>query len=135
MYDENCQGITVSFQILNDAIDPNNIKWQLDFTNPEGKEDEIQSWKTIYKIETRYIGFKNARIESWYGHYWEYMNRSKVSYLSDDLKAKCYDEFLRIDKGNHLNFIRKPALDGFLVGSTFAQAAIEAKYYSIPDSE
>lgn len=133
LYDETHQGISVSFQILVDDVNPNNIQWQLTFTNPQGKADEIQSWKAIYKIESRYIGFINARVGSWYGHYWEYMNRSNVSHLADDVKSACYTAFLELDKEKYLNFIRKPALEAFIAGSTLAQAAIEAKQYSTPN--
>lgn len=132
LYDETHKGVSVIFQIITDDANPNNIQWQINFSNPDGKQDEIESWKTIYKIESRYIGFVNARVESWYGHYWEYMNRSKVSHLPDDVKSDCYEAFLEIDKEKYLNFIRKPALEGFLSGSTLAQAAIEVKQYSTP---
>lgn len=132
LYDESHKGISVSFQIDTDDANPNNIKWQITFSNPDGKHDEIESWKTIYKIESRYVGFVNARVESWYGHYWEYMNRSKVAHLPDETKKNCYEAFLEIDKEKYLNFIRKPALEGFLSGSTLAQASIEAKQYSTP---
>lgn len=132
LYDTHHMGISVSFRILVDDMDPNKIQWQVDFTNPQGKVDEIESWNTIYKIRSRYVGFINARLEGWYRHYWEYMNASAVSGFPDDVKRLCYETFLQKDQEGFLNFIRKPALDGFLVGSTLAQAAIEAKHYSNP---
>lgn len=131
LFDNSHKGIAVTFQIESDDVNPNNIKWHINFANPDGKHDEIESWKTIYKIESRYVGFVNARVESWYGHYWEYMNQSKVSYLSEQTKWDCYETFLEIDKDKNLNYIRKPALEGFLAGSTLSQAAIEARLYSL----
>jgi hypothetical protein len=61
------------------------------------------------------------------------MNRSTVSHLPDDVKSACYEAFLKIDKEKYLNFIRKPAVEAFIAGSTLAQAAIEAKQYSTPN--
>jgi hypothetical protein len=132
LYDEKHRGITVAFQIVNDDIDPNNIQWQITFSNPDNKNDEIESWKTIYKIESRYRGFVNARIEKFYRHYWEFINDSDIAHLAiEDRKLACFKSYEK-DESLQLNFIRKPALVGFLTGSTLSQAAIEARHYSIP---
>ncbi len=132
VYDVNHKGINVEFRILNDNTNPNNIIWEIIYTNPDGNYDEIESWKTIYKIESRYVGFINARIEKWYSHYWEFMYSGRISRLDEATKKECYQAFLEIDEKKELSFIRKPALEGFLTGSTLSQAAIEAKYYSLP---
>lgn len=132
LFDDTHQGISVSFQILVDDINPNKIQWLITYTNPQGKNDEVESWKTIYKIESRYVGFVNARVEKWYRHYWEFINDLDLSHLSlADRQLTCFKSYEK-DESLQLNFIRKPALEGFLAGSTLAQAAIEAQYYSIP---
>lgn len=134
VYDETHKGISVAFQILTDNINPDEIEWQMTFTNPDNKNDEVESWKTIYKIESRYKGFVNGRIEKWYRHYWEFINDTDIAHLSDDdRKLACFKSYEK-DESLQLNFIRKPALVGFLTGSTLSQAAIEAKHYSIPPS-
>lgn len=132
LYDATHKGITVTFVISVDDINPENIQWQILFANPDNKNDEIESWKTIYKIDTRYKGFVNARIEKWYRHYWEFINDSDLAHLSvADRKLTCFKSYEK-DETLQLNFIRKPALTGFLNGSTLSQAAIEAKHYSLP---
>jgi hypothetical protein len=132
LYDSTHRGITVTFLITVDNINPENIQWQISFTNPDNKNDEIESWKTIYNIDGRYKGFVNARIEKWYRHYWEFINDSDLAHLSvDDRKLTCFKSYEK-DESLQLNFIRKPALTGFLNGSTLSQAAIEAKHYSTP---
>lgn len=134
VYDQTHRGITVTFNISVDDIDPNNIQWDINFSNPDNKNDEIESWKTIYKIEGRYKGFVNARIEKWYRHYWEFMNDSDLQHLAEADRALTCFKALEKDESLLLNFIRKPALIGFLNGSTLSQASIEAKHYSTPDT-
>lgn len=132
IYDKTHKGISVTFQITIDNINTENIQWQVNYNNPDNKNDEIESWKTIYKIDGRYKGFVNARIEKWYRHYWEFINDTDLAHLSvADRKLACFKSYEK-DESLQLNFIRKPALVGFLTGSTLAQAAIEAKHYSIP---
>lgn len=132
LYDETHKGISMIFDIVTDNASPDEIEWQITFFNADGKNDEIESWKAIYKIESRYRGFASARIEKWYRHYWEFINDSDMSHLSlNDRKLTCFKSYEK-DQSLQLNFIRKPALEGFLNGSTLAQAAIEVKYYAIP---
>lgn len=134
LYDETHKGIIVTFKLLVDSIIPENIVWQIIYINPDDMKDEVESWKTIYNIDSRYKGFVNARIEKWYRHYWEFMNDSDLVHLSeDDRRLTCFKAYEK-DESLQLNFIRKPALIGFLTGSTLSQAAIEAKQYSIPPS-
>lgn len=59
------------------------------------------------------------------------MNNAKLASLGEANKAQAYDVFLELNEENYLNFIRRPALNGFLSGSLLAQAEIQAKYYSI----
>jgi hypothetical protein len=132
LYDTTHRGITVTFAIAVDDINPENIQWDIVFANPDNKNDEIESWKTIYNIDERYKGFVNARIEKWYRHYWEFINDSDLAHLSEgDRRLTCFKGYEK-DESLQLNFIRKPALTGFLNDSTLSQAAIEAKHYSLP---
>lgn len=129
-YDSTHKGITVSFQVTADNSKIDDITWEIIYTNPDNKVDEVISWKGIYDIDNRYQGFVKARIEKWYRHFWEYMNSSRLAVLGEANKTQAYDVFLELDEENSLNFIRRPALNGFLSGSLLAQAEIQAKYYS-----
>jgi len=129
-YALNHKGITIDLKIGIDDKILENITWVITFQNPEHKNAQISSWKTIYAIDSRYQGFIQGRIEKWYRHFWEYMNKSSLSGLTESVKILTYDAFLELDEENYLNFIRRPALNSFLAGSLMAQAAIEATYYS-----
>lgn len=129
-YDSAHKGITVSFQVTTDNAKIDDIKWGITYTNPDSKIDEVISWKSIYDIDNRYQGFVKARIEKWYRHFWEYMNSASLASLGETIKAQAYDVFLELDEENYLNFIRRPALNGFLSESLLAQAEIQAKHYS-----
>jgi hypothetical protein len=131
LYDSQHKGITVTFEITVDDIYPENIQWDINFSNPDNKKDEIESWKTIYHIDSRYKGFVSARIEKWYRHYWEFINDSDLAHLSvDDRKLTCFKSYEK-DESLQLDFVRKPALTAFLKDSTLSQATIEAKRYSL----
>ncbi len=130
-YDSSHKGITVSFHIAVDHMNVEDIVWGITYTNPDNKIDEVTSWKEIYDIDNRYQGFVKARIEKWYRHFWDYMTSSNLSFLDDTIKTLTYEQFLELDEESYLNFIRRPALNGFLSGSLLAQAKIQAKHYSI----
>ncbi len=132
LYDSTYKGLSITLHIVTDSINPDEIEWQMLFDNGDNKNDEIESWKTIYKIKSRYKGYVNARIETWFRHYWEFINDSDYSHVSVADRNVFYFKFLSKDESLKINFIRRPAVVGFLNGSTLAQAAIEAKHYSIP---
>lgn len=129
-YDTTHKGITVSFQVIADHIKIDDITWRITYSNPDNKDQEVISWKTIYDIDNRYQGFVKARIEKWYRHFWGYMNSVRLASLTEATKAHAYDVFLELDEESYLNFLRRPALNGFISGSLLAQAEIQAKHYS-----
>jgi len=129
-YDSLHKGIDIAVSIVTDHIDIDQITWNIVYTNPDNKTDEITSWRTIYDIDVRYRGFIGARVDKWYSHYWSFQSHGKTSSLSDSEKANVYDAFLELDEEYYINFLRRPALNAFIAGSTLAQAAIEAKLYS-----
>ncbi|MCY1498059.1 hypothetical protein D9M68_320360 [compost metagenome] len=129
-FDFNHKKLSVSFGITTDNAKPKDIIWNISYTNPEGKVNEIQSWRTIYDIDTRYSDFVKGRVEKWYRFYWEFLNDGEMSHMSEaDRKLACL-KALEIDEKLKLSFIRKPVLDGFLRDSVLARAQIEANIYS-----
>ncbi len=132
LYDTTHKGITVTFTISIDNINPENIQWLIVFVNPDGKNDEIESWKTIYNIDGRYKGFVGGRIEKWFRHYWTYLTDSDLAAFSENDRKLFYNKWMEKDEECHLNFIRKPALTSFLNDSVLSQASLQTKLYSIP---
>jgi len=129
-YDESHKGITLDINVATDDIDIENMAWDISFFNSDEKNEEIESWKNIYDIESRYRGFIKGRIVKWYRHYWDFMNGKSLAHLSYGDRKLTYITFLETDESLGLNFIRKPALDGFISGSVLARAELEAKQYS-----
>jgi hypothetical protein len=129
-YDKDHEGINVQFKITKDNADIGDIEWQICFTNSDGKANELESWKNIYAIEDRYLGFVKARIEKLYRHYWSFINRPSKTKLTQSDKKTIYFENLEEEEKLGLSYIKKPALKAFLGGSVLAQAALEAKAYS-----
>lgn len=129
-FDNSHKGISVEFHIATDDIEPEKVDWRIDFTNPDGKNDEIESWKAIYKIDSRYSGYAKGRIGKWYKHYLVIKNKMPVVGLTTDQIDAIYNLFYNTDEELGLSFIRKPALDGFINESVMAKAEIEARYFS-----
>jgi hypothetical protein len=129
-FDFNHKALSVSFGIATDNAKPEDIIWNISYSSPEGKVDEIQSWRNIYDIDRRYHDFVKGRAEKWYRFYWEYVNDADMAHLSlADRELTCL-KALEIDEKLKLSFIRKPVLDGFLRDSVLARAQIEANTYS-----
>jgi 5-methylcytosine-specific restriction endonuclease McrA len=131
IFDDTYGGLTVAFRLLNDDIDFSKIEWQIYFNCPQGKQDEIASWDTIYKIRDRYYGFINGRIEKWYKHYWKLVKGPRLKDYTVEQKEEFYEAYLDADEELELNFLRKPALSAFRRDSIISRAAIEAATYSI----
>lgn len=128
-YDNTHKGITLDLFIQEDNYDTRDITWHIVFNCPDGRANEIKSWNSIYRIESRYRGFVKARIEKWYRQYWEYMNDSDLSHLSLEDRELTYNKWLDKDEEVSLSFIRKPALIGFKEDSMLAKAELEARLY------
>lgn len=128
-YDDKHKGISLVVNVRDDSCNIEKIDWELIFENPDNKFNEIESWKTIYSIESRYRGYINARMIKWYTHYRTYCRSPKLSELDYSVRHECYMEYIEHDDGLGLSYIRKPALFGLLSGSNIVQAEIEALKY------
>lgn len=129
-YDENHKGIEINFHIVADNIEVDKIEWGVDFTSSDGKQEEIQSWRTIYKIDDRYKGFVRGRIKQLYKTYWEVKyNRKFCSFPENDKHEIAMLQFKTAEE-NHRDYIQRPALEAYISGSVLSQAEIEAKHYS-----
>ena len=129
-YDDSHKGISLVVRVRYDNPETEKIDWELIFSSPDNKNDEIESWKTIYSIEERYQGYISARITKWYKHYFSYIKSSKLSQLDISTKRACYMEVFEQDETLGLSFIRKSALFALLTGSNTVQAEIEALQYA-----
>jgi hypothetical protein len=129
-YDENQKRIEIKFQILSDNIEVDNIEWGVDFVSPDGKQDEIQSWRTIYKIDDRHKAFVKGRIAKWYKVYWDHIHQGRSGTTTEQQKHDDYMRFLQGDEDSFLDYLRRPALEAYLTGSVLSQAEIEARLYS-----
>lgn len=129
-YDQNHKGISLEAHVQNDHDEIENIKLTLSFTNPDGKQDEIESWKTIYSIEDRYQGYIKARIEKWYKVFFSQIRNPILDQLSLENKMKLYMDTLQDEESFGLTFIRRPIVEALIRESNCIQAQIEASRYA-----
>ncbi|MFF2092140.1 HNH endonuclease [Paenibacillus sp. NPDC058174] len=128
-YDSNHKGISLNVNVKNDNPEIEDILWELIFSSPDNKTNEIESWKTIYSIESRYQGYIRARIKKLYNYYFQFIRSPKVAHLDiSDRKKLCILSF-ELNESLGLDFIFKPTLDGLLSGSNIVQAEVEALEY------
>ena len=129
-YDQDHRGINLEVTLKEDDVDIANTEWALNFSNPDGKMEEIQSWRDLYKIDDRYLGHIKGRIEKWYKCYYAVISNSHFAHLDAETRKSTAMMLLEIDEELGLDYIRRPALEAFLDGSTLAQAELEARAYS-----
>jgi hypothetical protein len=129
-YDATHKGISIQIDVKKDNPDIEKVEWKITYSNPDGKADEINAWKKIYKIESRYQGYIKSRVGKWFKSRFEAKRNSIKRGVSEADFEIVFDSLLDADQENQINFIRKPTIQGFLSGSTLAQAEIEARLYS-----
>lgn len=129
-FDTTHRNVSIELHMDQDAEEIAEINWQIIFSNDLNQDDEINSWRAIYKIDSRYQGFVKGRIEKWYRHYWMTVSSKAYFKIPEDIRDEVYFEFLSNDKEVELDFIRLPSLSAFLSESMVAQASLQAKIYS-----
>lgn len=122
--------ITLAFSVINDNKNIEEIEWDFSATPSDNAVEEIESWKIIYKIDSRYKGFVKSRIEKWYRHYWSFLHDSDLSIFPLAQTNLFYFKFLEKDEDSQLNFLRRPALESFVNQSVIYKAEMESKHYS-----
>jgi hypothetical protein len=128
-YDDNHKELSLVLNVRQDNAEIAKIDWELVFNSPDNKNDEIQSWKSIYSIEDRYQGYIQSRTKKWYTHFYEYNKSLKSSGIDHSTRIICYMKYIEQDNNLGLSYIRKRALEGLLLGSNIVQAEVEALEY------
>ncbi|WP_223546815.1 hypothetical protein [Priestia aryabhattai] len=129
-YDDKHQGVSLVANVSQDNTKLEEIKWDLVFSNSDGKDDEIESWKRIYSIDSRYKSYISGRIKKWYSTYYDYLNSSQLAQVPIEMREICYMESIKNDDDLGLSYIRKPALEGLLSSSPTVKAKIESVKFS-----
>lgn len=126
-YDETHQGINISACISNDNGDIENIDFDFTYSTKDHREEEVKSWITIFKIESRYKARAKGAAIKWYKNYWHFKNKPKYQSCSDEEKKEIYIDGQDEDE---LDIVKIPVLNA-LDNSTLAKAEIQMRYYSM----
>lgn len=129
-YDESHKGISVFCHVINDVLDTNenNLEFTFTFSTEDNRVEEIESWKTIYKIDDRYKRRAKGKGKNWYHHYWEFMNDPTFKNIDNESKKRSY--LKRENKNTDNEFIKLPVIEA-IEKTTFLKASTEAKKYSM----
>jgi hypothetical protein len=125
-FDTTYNGLRIDFSIDIDAADIENIEWKVNYVCDDGKADEIASWKAIYNIESRHLGFIKGRVKKWFTIYWEQKKSTWFSAFSEDDKHLAVMDMLEKDVEADLHYFRKPVLESY-VSHYSRRAEVEAR--------
>ena len=127
-YDETHKGITISAQIVDDKKPLNEIDFKFDYSTIDDRDEEIESWRAIYKIDYRYKVRAKGAFLQWYTHYWELMNNPMCKNMNEIEKKALILNILSTDENTEK--IKGPVLKA-LDQSILTKAMIEARNYSM----
>lgn len=130
-YDNTHTGIKVTCSVTNDniGVKESDLNYSFNFTTMEGnREEEIESWKTIFKIDDRYQKRAKGKGDNWYRHFWEFMNDPTFKDFPEEDKRDIYfnNELRSVD----LEFIKLPVIEA-IENTSFVKASIEVEQYSM----
>lgn len=124
-YDSNHRGISLTVNVVNDNSDSEKIDLEFIFSTDDSNISEIESWKNIYLIEPRYIGYIKARIQQWSSALFELLSNSQFANTSVDEICKIYLMYLEAEHKQKLDYLKLPVVKSLLDGSSFLQARLE----------
>jgi hypothetical protein len=101
--------ISFGIKIAKNSTDIEKIEWDVDYTAEFDKSDELEAWKTTFKIQSRHKSHVAGNIKSWYKYYWEDVTDSTNA--SSSLKDR-KQNYLKTKERRHL--IEYNALKAYL---------------------
>lgn len=126
-YDETHKGIKILAQIANDDGDIENIDFNFTYSTVDNRDEEIESWKTIFKIDCRYKRRAKGAGVKWYKHFWAFKNKPKYRALSEEEKVETY---LDCQDEETTEVIQVPILNAFN-NSIMTKAEVEANSFAM----
>lgn len=92
-YDALHQGITINAKLENEK----EHIFSFTYTTIDDRIQEIESWVDIFDINTRYIKRAKGKSESWFKHYWEFLEKPKFKSVDIKLKKEIYSDMYEND--------------------------------------
>lgn len=126
-YDETHRGINILAQITNDDGDIENLDFNFTYSTIDDRDEEIESWKTIFKIDSRYKARAKGAGLKWYKHFWVFKNKPKYRDLSEEEKVETY---LDCQDEETTEVIQVPILNAFN-NSIITKAEVEANHFAM----
>ena len=127
-FDETHTGIKVECRLNNDNVKEDDLDFSFEYTTDDNRDEEIESWKVVFKIDDRYKKRSKGKAQSWYQHYWQFISKPKYKGLDINLKKELYKDFCLTDPD--IEFIKLPVIKA-VEKSSFAKALLESKLYSM----
>jgi hypothetical protein len=125
-FNEAHKPIHIDVEITKNNTDISKIEWGVNYSSEEGKNEEVEAWKTIYNIESRHKTHIKGNIDTWYKYYWEDFNdRDSIRVIPNE--AERTKGYLRKFKSRRI--LEHNSLEA-LINSFDVKARAESKVYS-----
>lgn len=102
-FDITHQPIKTTITIGKNALEMENVEWEINYSCEKGKDDELTAWKSIYDIEKRHKNHLKGNIKDWTKNYWEFFNdKESIEDIADEqLRTKI---FLKTKRSNQFEY-------------------------------
>lgn len=125
-YDETHQKININVNVINDNGDLNNLDFNFSYSTIDNRNEEIDSWKTIFKIDSRYKARAKGAGIKWYNHFLLFKYKPKYKGIPEkeliETYFECQDE-------ETIEIIMVPVLKAFN-NSILTKAKMEADHFA-----
>ena len=86
-------GITIKAKLENEK----EHLFSFTYTTIDNRTQEIESWNEIFDINTRYIKRAKGKADSWFRHYWEFLEDPTYKDVDINLKKRMYSSLYKKD--------------------------------------
>lgn len=86
-------GITIKAKLENEK----EHLFSFTYTTIDDRTQQIESWIDIFDINTRYIKRAKGKSNSWFKHYWEFLEKPKFKSININLKKEIYSDMYEND--------------------------------------
>lgn len=124
-YDHLHEGITINAKLDSEK----EHLFSFSYLTTDNRMQEIESWIEIFDIDNRYIMRAKGKADSWFKHYWEFLEKPKYKDLDLVLKK---DIFLGINESDEdVEVIKIPVIEAMENSPLVTKAYQEAAKYKM----
>jgi len=123
-YDSSHSGININAKLDSEK----DYRFSFSYLTADNREEEIESWDSIFGITDRYVKRAKGKAHNWYKHYWEFLKDPTYEAIELDVKKKMYFSIYKKDPDTE---VIKPPVIQAMENSILHTAYKEASEYKL----